>query len=105
MLARSERQADAIRGDLMAELTELRVTADRRLGDTLARVDTALGTMEEIRGGLDPVPDAARATLKHADRTVVDIRSDVSQPQPRKQSNREGRAASREPPIEEQSTR
>ncbi|MGA9622987.1 MAG: hypothetical protein WBL65_08610 [Bryobacteraceae bacterium] len=61
VLARSERQSAALRTDVMAEVAEIRKMADRRLGDTLARVDTALGTMEALRRDLQPVLDNSAA--------------------------------------------
>jgi len=61
LLTRSERQADALRHDVMTETAALRTTADRRLGDTLARVDTALATADSLRQDLKPSLDSAAA--------------------------------------------
>ena len=61
VLARSERQSAALRADVMAEVAEIRKMADRRLGDTLARADTALGTVEALRRDLYPVLDNSAA--------------------------------------------
>ena len=72
-LVRSERQVAALRKDLMAEAGEIRESADRRVGDTLARADAALQTVEELRGDLQPVLAAAQGTLHEADRTVTDL--------------------------------
>jgi hypothetical protein len=72
-LVRSERQVAALRKDLMAEAGEIRETADRRVGDTLARADAALQTVEEARGDLQPVLAAAQGTLHEAGRTVTDL--------------------------------
>ncbi|HEV2445355.1 MAG TPA: hypothetical protein VGS58_05515, partial [Candidatus Sulfopaludibacter sp.] len=55
LLARTERQVAALRGDTLAEVGEIRRTADRRLGDSLARVDTALAKIDDIRGDFRPV--------------------------------------------------
>ena len=55
LLARSERQVAAFRSETLAEVAEIRKTADRRVGDTLNRVDSAVGKIEEIRGDLRPV--------------------------------------------------
>jgi hypothetical protein len=55
LLALTDRQATALRSDTLAEIGEIRKTADRRLGDSLARVDTALGKIDEISGDLKPV--------------------------------------------------
>ena len=71
--ARSERQVAALRKDAMAEAGEIRQTADRRVGDTLARADRALSAVEGLRGDLAPVLDAAQSTLHQADRTVSDL--------------------------------
>ena len=73
VLARSEREVAALRRDVMAEAGEIRAAADRRVGDTLARADVALGTAEELRHDLLPVLAAAQSTLHNADRTVVDL--------------------------------
>jgi hypothetical protein len=55
LLARTEHQVAALRKDAMGEVAQIRSTADRRVGDTLARVDTALEEVEELRGDLKPV--------------------------------------------------
>ena len=66
-------QVGALRADVMGEVGQIRSTADRRVGDTLARVDTALSTAEGLRSDLRPVEDAAQSTLHDADRTVADL--------------------------------
>ena len=53
VLTRSERQAERLRPDLFAETDAIRATADRRLGDTLARADSALATVEALRRDLN----------------------------------------------------
>jgi hypothetical protein len=58
-ITRSERQVAALRKDVMGEVVQFRETADRRLGDTLSRADTALGTVEALRRDLQP-------TLEHS---------------------------------------
>jgi len=73
VLLRSERQAAALRHDVIAEGDEIRQTADRRVGDTLARADAALDTAEGLRRDLKPVLDAAQGTLHDAGRTVSDL--------------------------------
>jgi len=73
VLARSERQVAALRKDVLAEAGEIRQTADRRVGDTLARADAMLDTAAWLRGDLRPVLDAAQGTLRDADRTVADL--------------------------------
>ena len=61
VLTRSERQSAALRTDVMTEVAEIRKMADRRLGDTLARADAALGTVEALRRDLRPVLDNSAA--------------------------------------------
>lgn len=73
LLARSERQMAALRRDALAEVDRIRVTADRRVGDTLARADTALGTAAGLRQDLQPVLAEAQSTLRDADKTVADV--------------------------------
>src|SRR5580692_11227041 len=50
LLARTEREADALRKDVIAEASEVRITADRRLGDTLSRVDSV---RQDLKPSLD----------------------------------------------------
>jgi hypothetical protein len=73
LLARSERQVAALRKDVLAEVGEIRSAADRRVGDALARADTALGTAEGLRQDAKPVLEAAQDTLQDADRTVNNL--------------------------------
>lgn len=54
VLSRSERQVGLLRKDLFTETDAIRATADRRMGDTLARADAALATADGIRGDLAP---------------------------------------------------
>src|SRR5579883_2689376 len=67
LLGRTDRQVTALRADVMAEAGEIRETADRRLGDTLGRVDRALGTMEALRGDLKPALDHSGAIAAQVD--------------------------------------
>jgi hypothetical protein len=73
VLTRSERQVSALRKDVMTQAGEIRHTADSRVGDTLAKVDTVLATAEELRHDLQPVLAAAQSTLHDTDRTVADL--------------------------------
>ena len=73
VLSRSERQVAALRRDVMAEAGEMRLTADRRVGDTLARADAALDSAAGLRHDLQPVLEAAQGTLHEAGRTVADL--------------------------------
>jgi len=58
---RSDRQMTALRVETLAEVDQFRQTADRRLGDTLARADTAVGTLEAVRRDLKPALDNSAA--------------------------------------------
>ena len=60
-------QVGALRADVMGEVGQIRSTADRRVGDTLARVDTALVKVEELRGDLKPAFDHAASVTKQVD--------------------------------------
>jgi hypothetical protein len=73
VLGRSERQMAALRRDAMAEADEIRQTADRRVGETLAKADAALNTAEDLRRDVQPVIEAAQVTLRDTDRTVADL--------------------------------
>jgi hypothetical protein len=59
--ARSERQVAALRIETLAEVDRIRQTADRRIGDTLARADQALGTVEAARRDLKPTLENSAA--------------------------------------------
>ena len=59
VLARTERQVAAIRNDAVTQLAQIRETADRRVGDTLARADAVLDTVNGLRQDLRP-------TLEHS---------------------------------------
>jgi hypothetical protein len=67
LLGRTERQVAALRGDVVGEVAEIRKAADRRVGDTLGRIDTALGKVEELRADLKPSLDHAASITKQAD--------------------------------------
>jgi len=73
LLARTERQAAALREGVLSEAGRIREDADRRVGDTLARADTALSTAQDLRQDLKPVIEAAQHTLEHTDKTVADL--------------------------------
>lgn len=77
LLARTERQVAALRTDVMGEAAQIRSTADRRVGDTLARVDTALGKVEELRGDLKPVLANAATLTQHADALTGDAKDSL----------------------------
>jgi hypothetical protein len=54
-------QIAAARREVMAEAASIRTTTDRRVGDTLARVDTAVATVDSLRHDLKPSLDGAAA--------------------------------------------
>jgi hypothetical protein len=66
LLSRSERQVNLLRKDLFAETDAIRATADRRLGDTLARTDAALSTVDALRQDVQPVLANAAKTAQSA---------------------------------------
>jgi len=61
VLVRSERQAAALRSDAMTQVSQIRETADRRIGDTLARADAALDAVNGLRQDLKPTLDHSAA--------------------------------------------
>ncbi len=67
LLGRTERQVAALRRDAMGEVGQIRSTADRRMGDTLARVDVALEKVEELRGDLKPALVHAASITRQVD--------------------------------------
>jgi methyl-accepting chemotaxis protein len=78
LLSRTDRQVSALRGDVMGEVAEVRKTVDRRLGDTLERVDTALATMDALHGDLKPTLDnAAAITAQAKDASAILLRRDA----------------------------
>jgi hypothetical protein len=77
LLALTSRQATALRTESLAEVAEIRKSADRRLGDTLARVDTALGKIDGVRGDLKPVLANSAALVRDAQDSWDDLFWDV----------------------------
>lgn len=73
ILTRTERQVAALRVEVMGEVAQIRTTADRRVGDSLARVDTALGKIEEVRGDLTPALASIASAAKHADSITAHV--------------------------------
>ena len=55
LLVRTERQVSALRAGALEEVSQIRETADRRIGDTLARADTALAAVTGLRQDLQPM--------------------------------------------------
>lgn len=82
-------QVAAVRVDLFRQVGALRVdttklanrvvdTTDRRVGDSLARVDAALAKVEELRGDLKPTLDnTAAITAQAKDASEVLLRRDA----------------------------
>jgi hypothetical protein len=67
VVSRSDRQLTGIRRDLLAEADAVRDTADRRMGDTLARADAALHEIEGLRQDLKPSLDHTAAITAQID--------------------------------------
>ncbi|SPE26006.1 exported hypothetical protein [Candidatus Sulfopaludibacter sp. SbA3] len=61
LLVRTERQVAALRADTMTQVSQIRETADRRVGDTLARADAALDSVNSLRQDLKPTLDHSAA--------------------------------------------
>ena len=55
----------AARKDLFAEVGAIREAADKRIGDTLTRVDTALATVDKLREDVQPTLANVRAITDH----------------------------------------
>ena len=77
LLSRTERQVAALRTDTLSEVDQVRQTADRRMGDTLSRVDVALARIDEIRGDVRPVLANAAALTADAKDSMDDLYWDV----------------------------
>jgi ABC-type transporter Mla subunit MlaD len=78
LLGRAERQVAALRGDVMGAVAEIREAADRRVGDTLGRVDTALGTVNVLRDDVKPTLDnVATITSQAKDASAILFRRDA----------------------------
>ncbi len=73
ILTRSDRQLTALRADLVGEADSVRETADRRLGDTLSRVDTALASAESLRQDLKPALDHSAAAAAQAESVAAQV--------------------------------
>ncbi len=67
LLGRTERGVADLRTDVMGEMAQIRTTADRRVGDSLVRLDTALDKVEELRDDLKPTLDHAASISKQVD--------------------------------------
>jgi len=75
---RADRQITDFRKETLAEVEEIRQTADRRIGDTLTRVDAALGTVDQLHVSLQPAIDNTVAITANArDASAVLFRRDA----------------------------
>jgi hypothetical protein len=77
LLARTEREVADLRTGVLGEVAQIRTTADLRVGDSLARVDTALGKVEELRGDIKPVLANAATFEQHADALTGDVKDSL----------------------------
>lgn len=78
LLSHTERQVVALRGDVMGEVAEIRVATDRRIGDTLGRVDAALATANALHDDLKPtLENAAAITQQAKDASAILLRRDA----------------------------
>lgn len=82
VLSQSDRQLTALRTDVMSQADALRETADRRLGDSLARVDTALAsvdtavtTVESLRRDLKPTLDHSAVAAQQVESITGQVNS------------------------------
>ena len=55
LLARTEREVANLGAGILGEMAEIRTAADLRFGESLVRVDTALGKVEELRADVRPM--------------------------------------------------
>ena len=77
LLGKADAQFSTIQSESFRQITEFRSTADRRLGDALARVDTALHTVEALRNDVKPAVDGAVALESDAKDSWDDMYWDV----------------------------
>jgi hypothetical protein len=61
---RADAQATALRRELVGQVAIARQRADSRIGDSLKRVDDAIGEVRELRADVKPVLDQAAAIEK-----------------------------------------
>ncbi len=74
VLAEIRRQGDAIRVDAKSVVSTAVERTDRRVGETLARADRALATVENLRADLRPVLADADELLQQTSGTVAVLR-------------------------------
>jgi len=61
------REVDTLRTDVVGEVDQIRATADRRVGDALARTDTAIATVQGLREDVKPLLAHAGSVAKQVD--------------------------------------
>src|SRR5581483_6200241 len=78
VLAKADGQLTALQSQSFQQIADFRDVADRRLGDTLARVDTALGTIDALRADLQPtIANAASITSHVNEASAILFRRDA----------------------------
>ena len=77
LLGNADAQFSTIQSESFRQITEFRSMADRRLGDTLARADAALHTVEALRNDVKPAVDGAVALESDAKDSWDDVYWDV----------------------------
>jgi hypothetical protein len=77
LLGKADVQFGTIQSESFRQITEFRSMADRRLGDTLARADAALHTVEALRNDVKPAVDGAVALESDAKDSWDDVYWDV----------------------------
>jgi uncharacterized protein YoxC len=73
LLARSDKQLTALRNDVMENVAEIRTMADRRVGDSLDRVDSALAEIHGLREDVQPVLANATSLTANAAQVAGDV--------------------------------
>jgi len=77
LLAKVDGQATALQANSFQQIADIRSVVDRRLGDTLARADTALGTVDALRKDVAPAISGAVALESDAKDSWDDVYWDV----------------------------
>ena len=77
LLGKADAQLSTIQSESFRQITEFRSVADRRLGDTLERADTALRTVEALRNDVKPAINGAVALESDAKDSWDDVYWDV----------------------------
>ena len=66
LLVRTERQVEGLRSDVIENVADIRTMADRRIDDSLGRVDKALAILESVNDELKPTLDNAAVITAQA---------------------------------------